>query len=285
MQDPVEPVETRQHRRFAPRIRQIPVRMILPNLITVIAICAGLSGIRLAFENRFEIAVIMVLIAAFLDGIDGRVARMLKATSRFGAEMDSLADIVYFGAAPALVLYAFLLDRAGAVGWIAALLFAIACGLRLARFNIQHDDPNRPAWRADYFTGVPAPAGALLVMLPVYLGFLGMPLGASVAYGASVYTVVIAFLLVSTLPVFSGKTSGTRVRGDAVMPLILAVAGYVLVLTSFTWQTMTVTAVAYLLFQPFSVRMYAARLKKDEQHAAEAAANPEPRQAGEPPTA
>ena len=123
--------------------------MVLPNLITVLAICAGLSGIRLAFEHRFETAVVMVLIAAFLDGMDGRVARLFKASSKFGAQMDSLADIVNFGVAPALVLYAFLLDRAGSPGWIAALLFVIACGLRLARFNVLDEDssarPGRPS--------------------------------------------------------------------------------------------------------------------------------------------
>ena len=115
----------------------------------------------------------MVLIAAFLDGIDGRVARLLKATSKFGAQMDSLADIVNFGVAPALVLYAYLLDRAGSPGWIAALLFAIACGLRLARFNVLDEDLERPAWQAEYFVGVPAPAGAVLVLLPIYLVFIG----------------------------------------------------------------------------------------------------------------
>jgi CDP-diacylglycerol--serine O-phosphatidyltransferase len=136
------------HGRGGPRIREIPLRMVLPNLITVLAICAGLSGIRFAFEARFETAVTMVLFAAFLDGIDGRVARMMKATSKFGAQMDSLADIVNFGVAPALVLYAFLLDRAGAPGWIAALLFVVACGLRLARFNVLDEDIERPAWQA-----------------------------------------------------------------------------------------------------------------------------------------
>ena len=130
MAGPFPPFEP--HGRGGPRISEIPLRLVLPNVITVLAICAGLSGIRLAFEHRMEIAVMMVLIAAFLDGIDGRVARALKATSKFGAQMDSLADIVNFGVAPALVLYAFLLDRAGSPGWIAALLFAIACGLRLA---------------------------------------------------------------------------------------------------------------------------------------------------------
>ena len=117
------------HGSGGPRIREIPMRMVLPNLVTVLAICAGLSGIRFGFEGRFEPAVVMVLLAAFLDGIDGRLARMLKATSKFGAQMDSLADIVNFGVAPALVLYAFLLDQAGSPGWIAALLFTIACGL------------------------------------------------------------------------------------------------------------------------------------------------------------
>ena len=162
------------HGRGGPRIGEIPLRMVLPNLVTVLAICAGLSGIRLAFEGRFETAVAMVLIAAFLDGIDGRLARMLKATSRFGAQMDLLADIVNFGVAPALVLYAYLLDRAGSPGWIAALLFAIACGMRLARFNVLDEDLDRPAWQAEYFVGVPAPAGAVIVLLPVYLVFVGI---------------------------------------------------------------------------------------------------------------
>lgn len=253
--------------RHGAKIRDIPLRMMLPNLITVLAICAGLSGIRLAFEGRFEIAVIMVLFAAFLDGIDGRVARMLKATSKFGEQMDSLADIVNFGAAPALVLYAYLLDRAGPIGWTAALLFAIACGLRLARFNVQIADPDRPAWMADYFTGVPAPAGAVLVMLPVYLGFLGFEANLFVAYLSCAYTVIVAVLLVSTLPVFSGKSSGSKVRGDVVFPLILVAVFYVLMLSSFTWETMAATAVAYLLFLPFSVKLYARRLQKERRAA------------------
>jgi CDP-diacylglycerol---serine O-phosphatidyltransferase len=155
------------HGSGGPRIREIPMRMVLPNLVTVLAICAGLSGIRFGFEGRFEPAVVMVLLAAFLDGIDGRLARMLKATSKFGAQMDSLADIVNFGVAPALVLYAFLLDQAGSPGWIAALLFTIACGLRLARYNVLDEDTDRPQWQTEYFVGVPAPAGAVLVMLPL----------------------------------------------------------------------------------------------------------------------
>jgi CDP-diacylglycerol---serine O-phosphatidyltransferase len=252
------------------RLRDVPIRMVIPNLITVLAICAGLSGIRLAFEGRFEIAVAMVLIAALLDALDGRAARMLKATSKFGAEMDSLADIVNFGAAPALVLYAFLLDRAGAIGWIAALLFAIACCLRLARFNVMLEDADRPAWHADYFVGVPAPAGAVVVLLPVYVGLLGVAPTRPLAFVACAFTVVIALLLVSRLPVYSGKSSGTRVRRDYVMPLILVMVLYVALLFSYTWQTLAASTVAYLVALPFGARAFARR------EAAEAAARSRP---------
>ncbi|MBN8932097.1 MAG: phosphatidylcholine/phosphatidylserine synthase, partial [Rhizobium pusense] len=126
--------EGRKDSGRGPRLREIPFRLLVPNLITVLAICAGLSGVRLAIEGRFELAVGMVLLAAFLDGIDGRIARMMKATSKFGEQMDSLADIVNFGVAPALVVYAYLLDQARSIGWIAALIYVIAAGLRLARF-------------------------------------------------------------------------------------------------------------------------------------------------------
>ena len=141
-----------------PRLRQIPVRLLVPNFITVLAICAGMTGIRLAIDNRFELAVTMVLVAAFLDGIDGRVARLLKAQSRFGVQMDSLADIINFGIAPALVLYLYMLDQAGSLGWIASLVYAIAAALRLARFNVSTESPAKARWQALFFVGVPAPA-------------------------------------------------------------------------------------------------------------------------------
>lgn len=261
MTEPFPPFEP--HGGGGPRIREIPLRLMVPNLITVLAICAGLSGIRLAFEGRMETAVLMVLLAAFLDAVDGRVARMLKASSKFGAQMDSLADIVNFGVAPALVLYAYLLDRAGAIGWIAALLFAIACGLRLARFNVMLEDAERPAWQADYFVGVPAPAGAALVMLPVYLGFLGLTPDRTVALAACAYTLVVAVLLISRLPVYSGKSSGSRVRRELVMPLMLVVVLYALLLASYTWQTLAVSAIAYLIFLIFSVRAYSRRAARE----------------------
>src|SRR5215831_10383347 len=157
------------------RFKLIPVRTLVPNLITLLALCAGLTAIRLAIEEKLEWAVAAIVFAAMLDGIDGRVARMLKGTSRFGAELDSLADFVNFGVAPALILYFWGLRELGDVGWIAAMVFAICAGLRLARFNVAGDDPNRPVWAANFFVGVPAPAGAITVLLPIYVTFLGMP--------------------------------------------------------------------------------------------------------------
>ncbi|RWP39232.1 MAG: phosphatidylcholine/phosphatidylserine synthase [Mesorhizobium sp.] len=251
------------HGSGGPRIREIPMRMVLPNLVTVLAICAGLSGIRFGFEGRFEPAVVMVLLAAFLDGIDGRLARMLKATSKFGAQMDSLADIVNFGVAPALVLYAFLLDQAGSPGWIAALLFTIACGLRLARYNVLDEDTDRPQWQTEYFVGVPAPAGAVLVMLPLYVYFLrlGVEPSRPAAFIAAGFTVLIAFLLVSRLPVYSGKS--LKVPGDKVLPIILGVVLYILLLMTYPWYTLTASVAGYLLFLPLSIRAYSRRAKRE----------------------
>lgn len=245
-----------------PRLSEISIRMVIPNLITVLAICAGMTGVRLAFEDRFELAVAMVLLAAFLDGIDGRAARLLKSSSKFGVQMDSLADIVNFGVAPALVLYAYLLEEIRSIGWIAALIYAIAAGLRLARFNVMAERPTRAPWQSDYFLGVPAPAGAMLVLLPVYIGFLGVEPGPVSAYVAAAFTLLMAFLLVSRVPVYSGKSFGARIRRDLVLPLMLVVVLYVAVLMSFTWTTMTLTAFAYLMTLPFGARAWKRRYGK-----------------------
>ncbi|MBO6722991.1 MAG: CDP-diacylglycerol--serine O-phosphatidyltransferase [Roseitalea sp.] len=238
------------------RLREVPLRFVLPNIITVLAICAGLSAVRMAFEQRFDVAIGLILIAAVLDGLDGRMARLVKGTSKFGAEMDSLADAVNFGVVPALVLYVFVLDEAAQLGWIAALLYVIACTLRLARFNVMAGDVNRPRWQQGFFVGIPAPGAALVVLLPVYLGFLGFSPGWFTASVVSVYTIAIGFLMVSNLPVWSGKTLGARIPRTAVMPLILTVVCYVAALANFTWLTLTFSALAYLAFLPFSVRLW-----------------------------
>ena len=238
-----------------PRLREIPLRLMVPNLITVLAICAGLTGIRLAFEGRYELAVSMVLVAAFLDGIDGRIARMMRATSNFGVQMDSLADIVNFGVAPALVLYVYVLDQARSIGWIAALIFAISAGLRLARFNVMTERSHKPKWLSEYFVGVPAPAGALLVMLPVYIGFLGLDASPLYGYCSAAYTVLIGYLLVSRIPVWSGKAQGV-IRRENALPFILVVVVYVALLMSFTWEVLAATSILYLCTLPFGARAW-----------------------------
>ncbi len=149
---PFDPDRSEARRR---RFRSIPVRVLAPNVITLLSLCAGLTAIRLAIEGRIEWALGAIVIAAILDGLDGRIARFLKGQSRFGAELDSLADFVNFGVVPGLILYFWGLNELRSFGWIAALVFAICMGLRLARFNVMADDPNRPAWAANFFTGVP----------------------------------------------------------------------------------------------------------------------------------
>jgi CDP-diacylglycerol--serine O-phosphatidyltransferase len=254
---PVDPNRPEQMRR---RFRQIPVRTLLPNLITLLALCAGLTGMRLAVEGQLEWAVAAIVFAALLDGIDGRLARMLKGTSRFGAELDSLADFVNFGVAPGVILYFWGLQELGNAGWIAAMVFAICAGLRLARFNVMADDPNRPPWTGNYFTGMPAPGGAIAVLLPIYLYFLfGTGRLAPLVF---VYTLAIAFLMVSRIPVFSGKRVGKRVAPEMVLPVFVFVVLFFALLVAYPWWVLTIGTLIYLGSLPFGWMSYRANERK-----------------------
>jgi len=282
---PFEPTRPPQKRR---RFRQIPVRTLLPNLITLLALCAGLTAIRLAIEARLEWAVAAIVFAATLDGIDGRVARMLKGTSRFGAELDSLADFVNFGVAPALILYFWGLHELGNAGWIAAMVFAICAGLRLARFNVMIDDPNRPAWAANFFVGMPAPGGAITVLLPIYVTFLGLPHLAFTAPLVLFYTLAIAFLMVSRLPVFSGKRVGKRVAPEMVLPLFVVVVLVFALLIAYPWPVLTTGTIVYLASLPFGFMSYRNHQRRDVSVPAQqpaAAPSPDATTAVAPPTA
>ena len=255
------------------RFRAIPVRTLLPNLITLLALCAGLTAIRLAFEGKLELALGAIVFAAGLDGIDGRVARMIKGQSKFGAELDSLADFVNFGCTPGLILYLWGLNGAGNVGWIAAMVFAICGALRLARFNVMIDDPNRPLWAGNFFTGVPAPAGALVVMLPIYVDLLGGPKAGSTL--TLFYTLAIGFLMVSQLPVLSGKNMGKRVNADMVLPVFVLVVLFFALLIAYPWWVLSIGTVAYLACLPLGWHSYREYQRKDaEVAAAQAAAAP-----------
>jgi CDP-diacylglycerol---serine O-phosphatidyltransferase len=251
------------------RFRFIPVRTLLPNLITLLALCAGLTAIRLAVEEKLEWAVAAIVFAALLDGIDGRIARMLKGASRFGAELDSLADFVNFGVAPALMLYFWTLHELKSAGWIAGMVFAICTGLRLARFNVMIDDPDKPAWAANFFAGIPAPAGAITVLLPIYVYFLGMPRLSFTAPVTLVYTLAIAFLMVSRLPVFSGKRVGKRVAPEMVLPVCVAVVLFFALLVAYPWVVLTIGTVLYLTSLPFGWMSYREYERKDAAAAVE----------------
>jgi len=268
------PNEERRQRRPR-RFRRIPVRILAPNLITLLALCAGLTAIRLAFESRFELALAAIVFAAILDGIDGRLARLLKGTSRFGAELDSLADFVNFGVAPALILYFWGLHELKSAGWIAAMVFAICVGLRLARFNVMLEDPDRPLWAANFFVGMPAPAGAITVLLPIYASFLGLDRSEFLIWATLVYTLVIASLLVSRLPVFSGKRVGTRVLPELVGPVIVIVVLFIALLIAYPWALLTAGTLAYLASLPFgwlSYRDYERRARESRAETSPAAA-------------
>ncbi|GGB42728.1 CDP-diacylglycerol--serine O-phosphatidyltransferase [Roseibium aquae] len=254
--------------RRQPRFRRVPLRLILPNMVTLLALCSGLTAIRMAFEDRWEFAVFAVLFAAVLDALDGRVARLMKGTSRFGAELDSLADFVNFGVTPALMLYFWILHEAGSIGWIAALVFAIAAALRLARFNVALDDPDKPAWSVHFFTGVPAPAGALTVLIPLYLSFLGiLPNWPEFAGPVAVYTGLIAFLMVSRLPTFSGKKFGARIRRDFVLPLIVLAVLIIALTVSYPFRVLAIGSLLYLAAIPLAWRMHRNYLKRDARFA------------------
>lgn len=249
------------------RFRPIPVRLLVPNFITLLAICAGLTAIRLSIEGKMEWAVAAIVFAAVLDGVDGRVARLIKGQSKFGAELDSLADFVNFGVAPGLMLYFWQLQELGNGGWIAAMVFAISGGLRLARFNATIDDPNKPPYAANYFTGVPAPAGAVTALLPIYLFFLGVAKPPATLTAA--YTLLIAFLMVSRLPVFSGKTWRMRVPPEMVLPVFVSVILFIALLVGYPWHILSIGTVLYLLSLPMGWKSY-----KDHERAATAAAAP-----------
>ncbi|MGA2042361.1 MAG: CDP-diacylglycerol--serine O-phosphatidyltransferase [Roseiarcus sp.] len=239
------------------RFRGVPLRLLIPNLVTLLALCLGLTAIRFAYENQTEWAVTAIAVAAVLDGLDGRIARALKGTSRFGAELDSLADFVDFGVAPAIVLYVFGLHEMRSLGWFAALIFAIACALRLARFNVMIEDQDRPAWRGYFFVGMPAPAGAVTGLLPVYLhlSLFNVPNVHALVPIEVVYVLAIAFLMASQIPHFSGKSVG-RVPREYVAVVLFGLAAGLLLLANFPMEMLVALSLAYLASIPFSIRRF-----------------------------
>jgi CDP-diacylglycerol--serine O-phosphatidyltransferase len=254
----------REERKRRPTVfarGQVPVRVLIPNIFTLVGLCAGLTAIRMGIEHRWDLAVAALVFAAVLDGIDGRVARLLKASSRFGAELDSLADFVNFGVAPAIIMFNWALEDLRSVGWIAVLVFAVCSALRLARFNVSLDATDTPAWKSAYFVGVPAPAGAIILLLPIYVQDLGLHLP-SLTPLVLFYTLGIALLMVSRVPTFSGKLIGQRIAREYVPPVFVLAALFIALLLTFPSLTLAVGSLIYLAMIPVSAYRYLAEERK-----------------------
>ena len=251
---PEESGFARRRRRLF-RHRKIPVRFLVPNFFTLLSLCAGVTSIRMAIEGRTEPALAFIVAAALLDGVDGNLARALKAQSRFGAELDSLADFVNFGVAPALLVYTWGLTGLKGLGWIAVLVFACGMALRLARFNSMLD-VDKPKWQSNYFTGMPAPAGAVTILLPLYLEGVGIPEFRQWPLLVSLYTLALAAMLVSTIPTYSGKQLGERIPREMVLPILVAGLMAVGFLVTYPYPTLAVVTLLYLALIPLSYRRY-----------------------------
>ena len=236
------------------RLRSLPVNNLIPNILTILALCAGLTAMRFALAEKWQLAVVAIIIAAILDGLDGRLARLLKGTSKFGAELDSLSDFVSFGVAPGFVLYRWNLAELGGVGWIVVLAFAVCMALRLARFNTALDDPHKPTWAANFFTGMPAPAAGGLALLPMVLSFQYGDAVFRMPVVAAAFTIFLSFMMVSQIPTYSFKK--LTVRREYVLPVLLVVGLAAAVLASYPWLTLTVMALVYLASVPLSVRSF-----------------------------
>jgi CDP-diacylglycerol--serine O-phosphatidyltransferase len=253
------------------RLRARPLLHLVPNLFTILGLCAGLTAIRYALDGRWELAVTLIAIAGVLDGLDGRSARILKITSKLGAELDSLADFLSFGVAPGLIVYLWTLYDVRGLGWALAMLFATCCALRLARFNSELDQPDRPRWTLYFFTGIPAPAAAGCALLPMIFWF-GTGLSFFRSWGLNAaFLLFVACMMVSRVPTFSVKR--VRVRPDLVLPTLLGCGLVIAAFAAEPWLTSSALGLVYLLALPTGVIM-ARRMRQQEE--AQRNVGPEP---------
>lgn len=247
------PGERPRSRRLR-RLRGLSVNALIPNAVTVMGLAAGISAIRFAIAERWELAVGLIFLAAVIDGLDGRIARVLKASSEFGAQLDSLSDFACFGVAPALVLYLWTLNAGAGMGWTVSLLFAVCMALRLARFNASLGDPDREVWASYFFTGAPAPASSSIVLVPMMLSF---EFGDSIMREpllVALYTICVSFLTVSTIPMYSGK--GLKLRHKHLLPALLLVGLLFTLIVGYPWHTLSILVIGYVCTIPFSIRSH-----------------------------
>tara|TARA_B100000029_G_scaffold47438_1_gene43523 strand:- start:789 stop:1586 length:798 start_codon:yes stop_codon:yes gene_type:complete len=238
-------------------------RVILPNIFTLVGVCIGLSSIKFAFDGNFQISILAIIIAAVIDGLDGRIARLIKGTSQVGKELDSLTDIISFGVAPAFIMYFWKLNQLGRIGWFICLIYVICIALRLARFNVSSNA--EPSWKDNFFEGVPSPAGGILVLMPLIyslseLQFLNIDYNIFVPF----FFIIVSFLLISKIPTYSGKK--IVVPRKMTVFLLFGVISYFGLLLVYSFNTIVISGIIYLLIIPISaIHFFKINKKNREQ--------------------
>ena len=224
-------------------------RVILPNILTLIGVCIGLSSIKFAFDGKFELSIIAVIIAGIIDGLDGRIARLIKGTSKVGKELDSLTDVISFGVAPAFIMYFWALSEIGRLGWLISLIYVVCVALRLARFNVSSEAES--SWRDNFFEGIPSPAGGILVLMPLVLSFSEFKyLNENYKLVVPIFFIIISILLISKIPTYSLKKIAVP-RSTSIFLLFSIILYFGLILV-YTFNTIIISGIVYLLMMPVS---------------------------------
>jgi CDP-diacylglycerol--serine O-phosphatidyltransferase len=245
------------------RFQSLSFNRIFPNILTLLALCAGLTAIRYGLNGQWDRAAVAIVLAGMLDGVDGRVARLLRSTSKFGAELDSLADAISFGVAPAMVMYLWVMHDAGGIGWALCLLHAVCAVLRLARFNTMVGQPDLPVWAHNYFTGVPSPGGAGIAIMPLVMWLYSDSEALHSPVVAGAFLLASSVLMVSRVPVYSGKHM--RLKPQWVLYLMVLIGAFAAFLVTDPWATLSVVGIVYIVSIPFSVMSFRRLQAKDQQ--------------------
>ena len=245
------------------RLKGLSFNRMVPNILTILALCAGLTAIRFGMQERWEPAVFALFVAAIFDGLDGRIARLMDATSEFGAMLDSLSDFLSFGVAPTVLLYLWTMQQWGVVGWALVLLYGVCCALRLARFNSQNGSDEHSSWANNFFVGVPSPAAAALVLLPMMMSFVLGDEFLSNPIISALFLFVVSILMISRVPTYSFKNF--KVPNRYVLPMFLFVGLIAAFVASEYWATLSVLTILYLLSIPLSMRSYASLKRQTDR--------------------
>ena len=235
-------------------------RYLLPNILTLAGVCLGISSIKFSIDGNYSLAVIFILFAAILDALDGRIARLIKGTSEFGKELDSLTDFVSFGIAPVFILYFWELNTYGKLGWAITLIYSVCCVLRLARFNLTRID-NKQLWKSNYFEGVPSPAGGILILMPLIFELSNLNFNFDIKKLTPYFTIIIAILLVSKVPTLSFKK--ISISPKATVFILLGIGIIFISLMYYTFETLLVFGLVYLISIPISFLMYKIKNRKE----------------------